>query len=239
VHTVESSNKGELTNYVQERRPPSGVHRTPRTNDTKVAAAPSPFKNQVQKVKSQDLVEVSQSKSGEQYVDPEPASTQHTAVESVPVGSREDKDQQMTGAPIAPELSDRQHDEAEETQHSSSDGDDDDDEDDGSTAIEVTVPDGSAAGDTISLELPDGTELEVSIPSGCQAGDVFDVEIAAVQGESEHSDDSLASSNEETLNSHAVAQTSPHESLSGLGIASPDKAPDDPFSELASMLGGL
>eukprot|EP01043_Picozoa_sp_COSAG02_P067544 COSAG02_NODE_10897_length_1836_cov_1.596431_1_plen_538_part_01 len=109
MRTEELSNKAELTNYAQECRPPSAVRQTPRTNDTKAAAAPTPANHQVQQVKShvnqsdthgQDLVEMPQSKSGQYYVDPdpdpEPASTPHPALESVPLGRGEDEDQQTT-----------------------------------------------------------------------------------------------------------------------------------------------
>ena len=138
-------------------------------------------------------------------------------------------------------------------------GDDDDDDDDddgggggggggdddgGSTVIEITVPDETVPGDTICVELPDGTELEVSVPAGCQPGDVFDVEITALPEESEHSDDSLTGNDKETGDSAVLAQTSPGNyslfvDLQSTDLQSTDKGLNDPFSELASMLGGL
>jgi hypothetical protein len=45
--------------------------------------------------------------------------------------------------------------------------------------LEVTVPEGSGPGDTISLDLPDGREIDVEIPAGHVAGDVFEVELDA------------------------------------------------------------
>lgn len=47
--------------------------------------------------------------------------------------------------------------------------------DSGTRSVDVTVPEGLIAGDTISLELPDGTEIDIDIPEGVAAGDVFDV----------------------------------------------------------------
>eukprot|EP01046_Picozoa_sp_COSAG06_P033096 COSAG06_NODE_3356_length_5459_cov_9.584452_2_plen_369_part_00 len=46
-----------------------------------------------------------------------------------------------------------------------------------SVAMDVTVPEGHKAGDTITLDLGGGLELDVVIPEGHRAGDTFEVEL--------------------------------------------------------------
>ena len=50
-------------------------------------------------------------------------------------------------------------------------------EDGTGVSIDVTVPDGLSAGDSLTLELEDGRELEVEIPNGLGPGDLFEIEI--------------------------------------------------------------
>ena len=58
-----------------------------------------------------------------------------------------------------------------------SSGVEDSGDDEHASSMDVTVPEGVKAGDTISLELPDGREMEVKIPPGHVPGDVFEIEL--------------------------------------------------------------
>ena len=52
-----------------------------------------------------------------------------------------------------------------------------------SRSIDVTVPDGVASGDTISVEMLDGSELEVVVPDGLDPGDTFEIMVEEMDEE--------------------------------------------------------
>ena len=61
---------------------------------------------------------------------------------------------------------------------------DQEEEEDGS--LTVTVPEGSVAGDLITIETEDGREMDIEIPEGLVAGDAFSVTIG--EGDDEEED---------------------------------------------------
>jgi hypothetical protein len=64
--------------------------------------------------------------------------------------------------------------------------------------MEVTVPKGYAAGDTITLDLGAGRELDVQIPDGHREGDMFEVELL-LSSDSDNVDTTASSSQSENL----------------------------------------
>lgn len=208
MHTAEASNKADL---VQSHMLEPREYRTPSADGSTTA---SPMTSETQNVQDQvernhahydALSETTRSQSCQHDVEsePQPELVSHSRPGSMPGGRVQDEHQQDHG-----ENEDRAtslthdvgshmvHDPLHNRQEAADDAlHDGGGNDGGGTVMEVTVPTGNTAGDTIALEIGDRVLVDIEIPEGLGPGDLFEVEISDFASDA----DSLLSPKDEKL----------------------------------------
>jgi hypothetical protein len=92
--------------------------------------------------------------------------------------------------------------------------------------MEVTVPKGYAAGDTITLDLGAGRELDVQIPDGHREGDMFEVELL-LSSDSDNVDTTASSSQSENLQHSAGISGEPPRAKQTAAAREPEPEPEE------------
>jgi hypothetical protein len=107
-----------------------------------------------------------------------------------------------------------------------------------SVAMDVTVPEGHKAGDTITLDLGGGLELDVVIPEGHRAGDTFEVELDGGGGVDAEEEDAEEYAEEEEKEKEegwgavvVAGSTEPHKSEPKPELESEEEFSDSEWDE--------